>query len=116
MTPYIAPATDQQRYFNKMHAKARCKVERCIGVLKSRFRCLLGERKLLYSHERASKIIVSCVVLHNFLIQHVPDIADRAEEVNISPIERQHGANIHGTAARQHRDQLASRLYDNRSE
>lgn len=70
MTPYINPATDMQRHFNKMHAKTRSKVERCIGVLKNRFRCLLGENQLLYKHEKCSYIIVSCVVLHNYLISH----------------------------------------------
>lgn len=67
MTPVLSATTNADKHYNKMHAKTRSKVERCIGVLKNRFRCLLGERKLLYSHEKASKIIVSCVVLHNFM-------------------------------------------------
>lgn len=67
MTPVMNPRTDAEKHYNKMHAKTRSKVERCIGVLKNRFRCLLGERKLLYSHQKASKIIVSCVVLHNYM-------------------------------------------------
>lgn len=68
MTPYMGPGTNQEQHYNKVHAQTRSKVERCIGVLKTRFRCLLGERKLRYNPERVAKIILSCVVLHNFMI------------------------------------------------
>lgn len=87
MTPVSNPRTDQEKMYNKLHAKTRSKVERCIGVLKNRFRCLLGERKLLYNHERASNIIVSCVVLHNFLNSHgeIETAADNSDNHDNSP-------------------------------
>lgn len=41
--------TDQEINYNRVHRKARHRVERCIGVLKCRFRCLLRQRVLVYS-------------------------------------------------------------------
>lgn len=58
---------DQQR-FNRDLSKTRQIVERCIGILKMRFRCILGERKLRYLPQKAGNIIYSCATLHNFLI------------------------------------------------
>ncbi|XP_046970605.1 putative nuclease HARBI1 [Vanessa cardui] len=54
-----------EAYYNHLHASARDTVERAIGVLKARFRCLLGHRVLHYNPEKASKIIIACCVLHN---------------------------------------------------
>lgn len=60
--------TNEQIYFNNRLQKARNVVERCIGVLKMRFRCILAERKLRYYPTRASHIINACATIHNFLI------------------------------------------------
>ena len=38
MTPFISPSTAGQRRYNYAHKATRSTVERCIGVLKSRFR------------------------------------------------------------------------------
>lgn len=71
LKPYDRPSiTRAQQVFNKKHKEARSLIERIIGVLKARFRCLLGERKLRYDHERTAHIIYSCAVLHNFLIDN----------------------------------------------
>lgn len=115
MTPILNPTTDEQRYFNKIHAKARSKVERCIGVLKSRFRCLLGERKLLYSHEKASHIIVSCVILHNFLRKNFDD-ADNAVDVRNGNLIDRAERNQYGTAGNVLRNRLAHQLYENQNQ
>lgn len=82
MTPVMNAASAAEKHYNKMHAKTRSKVERCIGVLKNRFRCLLGERKLLYNHEKAAKIITSCVVLHNYLNLRGEEIDDSLDGVD----------------------------------
>lgn len=43
LTPYRSPQNESnQHIFNLMHAAARNIVERTIGLLKSRFRCLHG--------------------------------------------------------------------------
>lgn len=40
-------------------------MERTIGHLKSRFQCLHINRVLVYSPEKAARIVNACVVLHN---------------------------------------------------
>ncbi|XP_049269947.1 putative nuclease HARBI1 [Rhipicephalus sanguineus] len=58
------PESDQ----NKAHTAMRNVVERCIGVLKSRFRCLHRYRALLYNPDRAATIIAACAALHNIAL------------------------------------------------
>lgn len=50
------------------HASARNCIERCNGVLKSRFRCLSGERQLRYSPEYVGVVTTVCAILHNICI------------------------------------------------
>lgn len=66
MTPLrnTDPGTIESRY-NKKHSSARNIVERTIGNLKSRFRCLLAARQLHYKPLKASKIVNVCCALHN---------------------------------------------------
>lgn len=70
LKPYDRPCTSYaQMIFNTLLKQMRSLVERVIGLLKARFRCLLGdERKLRYDHLSSGHIIYSCAVLHNFLI------------------------------------------------
>ncbi|XP_037503401.1 putative nuclease HARBI1 [Rhipicephalus sanguineus] len=66
--------------YNSGHASMRSIVERCIGLLKSRFRCLQRYRTLHYSPERSSIIVAACAVLHNLCIEEgdigVDDFSD----------------------------------------
>ncbi|XP_049697658.2 putative nuclease HARBI1 [Helicoverpa armigera] len=66
MTPILntVEGTPEHNYY-KLHVTARNTVERCIGVLKARFRCLIAERALHYDPITAGKIINACCVLHN---------------------------------------------------
>lgn len=48
----------------------RSTVERCIGLLKGKWRCLNKERALKYTPTNAGFMINSCAVLHNFLIHN----------------------------------------------
>ncbi|CAG9133307.1 unnamed protein product [Plutella xylostella] len=66
MTPIVdaTPGTREALYTD-MHVKTRNCVERCIGVLKARWRCLLAARMLHYKPEKAARIVNACVVLHN---------------------------------------------------
>ncbi|KAK3917894.1 Putative nuclease [Frankliniella fusca] len=57
-----------EEHFTKKHCRSRNCVERCIGVLKSRFRCLLKDRTLHYLPLRAAKMVKACTVLHNMCI------------------------------------------------
>lgn len=64
ITPYkdVTVGTMQHK-FNKKHTSARNIVERVIGVIKSRFRCLLVT--LVYSPKKVIKLINVCCALHN---------------------------------------------------
>ncbi|KAJ8939492.1 hypothetical protein NQ318_022546 [Aromia moschata] len=89
-----AVGTPQERY-NICHASARNCIERCFGVLKGRFRCLLGERTLRYSPERVGTIVVLCAVLHNICIagrleDNNLNIADVPDEDNIDVFHDNH--------------------------
>nr|CAI5823755.1 unnamed protein product [Callosobruchus analis] len=69
MTPFHNPPQNTPEFrYNAAHIRARNCIERCNGVLKSRFRCLLKERVLRYSPERVGRIVNSCAVLHNICI------------------------------------------------
>lgn len=68
LKPFDDPKTPTEKLYNKWHRKLRSLIERAIGLLKARFRCLLGERKLRYDPLMSGYIIYSCTVLHNFLI------------------------------------------------
>ncbi|KAI5633302.1 DDE superfamily endonuclease domain-containing protein [Phthorimaea operculella] len=66
MTPILnAVPGSPEAYYTNLHVSARSMVERCIGVLKARFRCLLVDRKLHYTPTMAAKITNACCVLHN---------------------------------------------------
>ncbi|KAK3910125.1 Putative nuclease, partial [Frankliniella fusca] len=61
-----APGTPESGY-NKLHAQCRNPVERCLSVMKSRWRCLCPP--LHYHPEKAGKIFNACAVLHYLLLE-----------------------------------------------
>lgn len=83
MTPFRNPKDAAERCFNKKHASARNVVERCFGVLKNRFRCILGSRGLHYGPEKATQIINACCALHNMCIQYKCYADTEASEVGV---------------------------------
>ncbi|KAL0830132.1 hypothetical protein ABMA28_003589 [Loxostege sticticalis] len=84
LTPIIETEPDSpQRYYTELHCRVRNTVERCTGVLKSRWRCLLVDRKLHYHPTTAGFITNACVVLHNIAN------AARLPETPSSPHEEQ---------------------------
>ncbi|XP_055614942.1 putative nuclease HARBI1 [Toxorhynchites rutilus septentrionalis] len=69
LTPYRAPELESpESEFNSKHVLARGIIERTIGVLKNRFRCILGARQLHYTPTKAAKIISVCCALHNICL------------------------------------------------
>ncbi|KAK3925796.1 Putative nuclease [Frankliniella fusca] len=54
-----------EAYYTEKHCQARNCVERCYGVMKGRFRCLLRDRVLHYHPVKAGRIVKACCVLHN---------------------------------------------------
>ncbi|XP_025424342.1 putative nuclease HARBI1 [Sipha flava] len=61
------PNSPEARYNNWLY-KTRSIIERCNGVLKMRFRCLLKHRVLHYTPEKAASIINACAILNNICI------------------------------------------------
>ncbi len=72
--------THAQRKYNFVHSSIRSMVERGIGRLKGRFRCLhfLDAR----SPSKAKKIIAACCFLHNFAIKHKNVTEDEFDDDN----------------------------------
>lgn len=62
--PEVQPNSPEER-FNKAHASGRNHIERTNGVLKSRFRCIMGERALRYEPAKVCTIVNTCCILHN---------------------------------------------------
>ncbi|KAG8228670.1 hypothetical protein J437_LFUL008908 [Ladona fulva] len=63
--------------YTQYHIKARSAVERCIGLLKGRFRCLLLAQKLEYQPRKACLFTNACCVLHNMcVLGGVPYVED----------------------------------------
>lgn len=79
MTPIRNCITQSETNYNKSHIVARNSVERCIGVLKNRLRCILGERGLHYEPEKITKIINVCCAIHNVCIQRNESNVDEFE-------------------------------------
>ena len=73
MTPILHPATEPDERYSRAQRKTRSVVERCIGVVKSRFRCIDRSGGVLqYTPERACKIITCAFILHHICIIYVP--------------------------------------------
>ncbi len=108
LKPYDSPNTPAKKLYNKFHRQLRSLVERAIGLLKARFRCLLAERKLRYDPLMAGYIIYSCTVLHNFLLANnyrvddiepifedpIGDFDENLEDFDISYQELQRGVQV----------------------
>lgn len=66
MTPFTGATPDTpEAHYTDVHVRTRNVVERTIGLLKARFRCLLVHRVLHYAPPVAASIVNACVILHN---------------------------------------------------
>lgn len=66
LTPVRNPMTAAEERYNSSHMTTRSSIERCFGVLKSRFRCLHESGgTLCYTPEKVRNIIIAACVLHN---------------------------------------------------
>lgn len=89
--------TAAEENYNQIILSIRHLIERVIGLLKVRFRCIMGERKLRYHQTKASKIIYTATV-HNYLIRHRFNIMhdiDLNELGNVINIDRAMDVNVH---------------------
>lgn len=80
MTPFRNPqaGTPEER-FNAKFTSVRSTIERCNGVLKARFRCLLQHRTLHYAPLKAAKIVIACCILHNICIENNVEMPDDSD-------------------------------------
>jgi len=99
MTPLANPTTASETAYNAAHAKTRNVIERCFGVMKSRFRCLdRSGGTLLYSAEKTCKIVVAVAVLHNMCISRRlatavdADVLRRHNDIQPAPLDQRHAA------------------------
>lgn len=82
MTPYrSADEHSAESHYNSVHAKARNIIERVIGVLKSRFRCLLGARELHYDSQKITQIGNACAALHNICVEYNTSFPDSDAQI-----------------------------------
>ncbi|KAK9680537.1 DDE superfamily endonuclease [Popillia japonica] len=91
------PAEGSPEYrYNVAHKRIRSTIERCNGVLKTRFRCLLKHRVLHYSLQTACQIINACVVLHNLCIHYGigEDLEDMENVVDDAPNYNEVGLDV----------------------
>lgn len=87
MTPFLnAEEGSPESRYNRAHISARNCVERCIGLLKMRFRCLLKERTARYSPNFVGSLTNACSVLHNICITNNIALAGEAMEPIIEAI------------------------------
>ncbi|XP_067633817.1 putative nuclease HARBI1 [Eurosta solidaginis] len=89
LTPHRSAEEDStESKFNEVHARGRNIVERTNGVLKNRWRCVLGARELHYSPKKAAQITNVCCALHNICLKYrcddTPFISNRASPPEIS--------------------------------
>ena len=71
--------TTPKEYFNMKHSQARNCIERCFGILKTRWEIL--REKSFYPCKTQCRIISTCCLLHNFIRSGMP----------INPIEESVG-------------------------
>ncbi|XP_028050505.2 putative nuclease HARBI1 [Monomorium pharaonis] len=81
------------------HVRTHAAIERCFGILKSRWRCLRKERALHYSPQFAA--LNACCVLHNMTIRwRIPNKEIHLNELDLIPpivyndINEEHGEQI----------------------
>ena len=83
LTPLANPQGRAEEIYNERHKTIRSLIERCNGVLKMRFRCLLKHRFLHYHPTVCSKIINACALLHNMCIDANIELEEIDYAVNV---------------------------------
>ncbi|KAI8122671.1 putative nuclease HARBI1 [Lucilia cuprina] len=78
LIPYRNPQENSmESKFNDIHSKARCIVERTIGILKARWKILCHDKRSRYSAERIAQFSNVCAALHNICLHFkVPNYED----------------------------------------
>ncbi|XP_028142516.1 putative nuclease HARBI1 [Diabrotica virgifera virgifera] len=86
LTPLPNPVNPGEQLFNDRLCSIRSLIERCNGVLKNRFRCLLRYRTMHYHPTLSGKIVNACCILHNMCIENNVPIPEE-----LHPVEPDYG-------------------------
>lgn len=74
ITPYRNPAEgSMESHFNEVHSKARCIVERSIGIFKARWKVLSNDKRSRYCPQKIALFANVCASLHNICIKFKVD-------------------------------------------
>ena len=111
LTPYANPNGDPQERYNAAHKKARCLVERCIGIWKMRWRCLT--KPIMFRPDRASRIMSACAALHNHAIKHRIDLNEAIDVELVNQYQDHVVVNYRANNRFRARDQLVQRVFTN---
>ncbi|CAG9120597.1 unnamed protein product [Plutella xylostella] len=113
MTPILnAAAGSPEEHYTNVQVRARNVIERCFGVLKGRWRCLLSHRTLHYAPAKAGKIVNACAILHNMCRED----AIPYEAMGRDAPHRQVGGAVEAPAHNVLREALVQRLWASRHE
>ncbi|KAJ8771814.1 hypothetical protein K2173_026991 [Erythroxylum novogranatense] len=85
------PPRNARELFNHRHSSLRNIIERAFGVLKKRFPIIASTTEPSYGIHTQKKIIIACVILHNFLIGVDPDDPFLNEEYDGGENDNQDG-------------------------
>ncbi|XP_072142270.1 putative nuclease HARBI1 [Dermacentor andersoni] len=77
--------------YNTAHAAMRSVVERCNGLLKSRFRCHQRYRALHYEPDHAANIVAACAVSHNLCLDEGGVLDDVSDDSSSSSSDDESG-------------------------
>ncbi|XP_067633131.1 putative nuclease HARBI1 [Eurosta solidaginis] len=70
ITPYRNPAEgSSESVFNAVHSKARCMVERTIGIYKGRWKILCNDKRGRYTPQKVAMFSNVCAALHNICME-----------------------------------------------
>lgn len=94
--------------FNNILAKARCQVERVIGILKGRWRCLCSDRKLRYPPATVANIVNVCAALHNICLHYKMNIDYNVENI----ITEERAMHVSSAPSTSNSDRRAKQLRD----
>jgi len=110
MTPFRGqPEEQSKKDYNKAHCRTRVFIEQAFGIMKRRF-AILGKRMEL-KPEKASRMIIACMVLHNLAI----NMNDRWGEPPLQPeqeVEGNHEGDGEGGDGQAVREQIMRKIQE----